>query len=93
MPISAMPLREIRPEFDRFQRAAERPGRLGAVARDHQQRRTPASPASRSRKRFERVGRGEVAHRQMRHRLEPGRAHGAACATTSSCGRVGTALR
>ena len=48
-------------------------GRLGAVARDHQQAahaRLAGEPVEEA---PERLGGREVAHRQMRHRLEPGR--------------------
>ena len=60
---------------DRLQRAAERAGGLGAVARDHQKlahTRLASEPVEQM---LQRVGGDEVAHRKVRHRLEARRAH------------------
>jgi hypothetical protein len=60
---------------DRLQRAAQRAGGLGAVARDHQKLshvRLAGQPVEQM---LQRVGGDEVAHRKVRHRLEARRAH------------------
>ena len=70
-----MPRREISPELIASSAPWNGPAGSARSPAITSRRRTPASPFSRSRKCSERVGGGEVAHRQMRHRLEPGRAH------------------
>jgi hypothetical protein len=63
-----------RAAVDHLDRAAELARRVPAIARDHQHATHPRLAAQAGEKAIERLAACEVAHRQMRHRFESGRA-------------------
>ena len=81
-----------RAAIDDLDRAAELARRVPAIARDHQHATHPRLAAQAGEKAIERLAACEVAHRQMRHRLESAARRRVAASIASSGARVGTAL-